>query len=53
MGIFVRDNVTNEDFLVGAVEFKTTVEGEDERYRTLTENLGIPDPRIYPNIFRE
>lgn len=53
MGIFVRDNVTNEDFLVGAVEFKTTVDGEDERYRTLAENLGIPDPRIYPNIFRE
>ena len=53
MGMFVRDNTTNEDFLVGAVEFKTTVEGEDERYRTLTENLGIPDPKIYPNIFRE
>lgn len=53
MGIFVRDNTTNEDFLAGAIEFKTTVEGEDERYRTLTENLGIPDPKIYPNIFRE
>jgi hypothetical protein len=53
MGMFVRDNTTNEDFLVGAIEFKTTVEGEDERYRTLTENLGIPDPKIYPNIFRE
>lgn len=53
MGIFMRNLNTEEDFFLGVVEFRSTVVGEDERYRTLLENFGIPDPKIYPNIFRE
>ena len=53
MGMFMRNETTEEDFFIGAIEFRTTVIGEDERYRTLLENFGIPDPKIYPNIFRE
>ena len=49
----MRNETTEEDFFIGAIEFRTTVIGEDERYRTLLENFGIPDPKIYPNIFRE
>lgn len=39
-------------FLVGLFTFLTEVEGEDERYRALLGNLGIPDPIKYPNIFK-
>ena len=53
MGIFMRNVETEEDFFLGVIEFRSTVVGEDERYRTLLENFGIPDPKIYPNIFRE
>jgi hypothetical protein len=53
MGMFIRNETTEEDFFIGAIEFRTTVVGEDERYRTLLENFGVPDPKIYSNIFRE
>ena len=53
MGMFIRNTTTNEDFFIGALEFRSTVVGEDERYRTLLGNFGIPDPKTYPNIFRE
>lgn len=35
------------------MQFRTEVEDEDERYRTLFTNFGIPDPITYPNIFKE
>lgn len=37
----------------GAINIKTEVIGEDERYRTLFANFGIPDPITYPNLFKE
>lgn len=37
----------------GVINVKTEVEGEDERYRTLFNNFGIPDPITYPNLFKE
>ena len=52
MGIFIRNNETDEDFLVGAIRFNTEAIGEDERFRTLLGNFGIPDPVKYPNIFK-
>lgn len=52
MGIFIRNNETDEDYLVGAIRFNTEAVGEDERFRTLLGNFGIPDPVKYPNIFK-
>ena len=52
MGIFIRNNETDEDFLIGAIRFNTEAVGEDERFRTLLGNFGIPDPIKYPNIFK-
>lgn len=40
-------------YLLGLFTFLTEVEGEDERYRALLGNLGIPDPIKYPNVFKE
>ena len=42
-----------EDYLLGLITFFTEVEGEDERYRALLGNMGIPDPEQYPNIFKQ
>ena len=52
MGVFIRNNETDEDFLVGAIRFNTEAVGEDERFRTLLGNFGIPDPIKYPNLFK-
>lgn len=54
LGMFIM-NVDNqeEDFFVGLLQFRIEVEDEDERYRTLFTNFGIPDPIVYPNIFKE
>ena len=52
MAIYLKPkNSNNEKYLVGLLTFLTEVEGEDERYRALLGNLGIPDPITYPNIF--
>lgn len=45
--------IVHEDYLLGLITFFTEVEGEDERYRALLGNMGIPDPEKYPNIFKE
>lgn len=53
LGIYLRDNVSQNVFFMGALTVKTEIEGEDERFRTLLENFGVPDPDIYSNIFAE
>ena len=50
MAMYVKQET--EKYLIGLFTFLTEVEGEDERYRALLGNLGIPDPIKYPNIFR-
>jgi hypothetical protein len=40
-------------FFLGVISIKTEIEGEDERYRALLANFGIPDPKTYPNLFAE
>ena len=52
MGMFIRDN-NNSDAFIGGIRFMTEAEDEDERFRTLFMNFGIPDPIKYPNIFKE
>lgn len=53
MGVFIRNNQTDEDSFLGVIRFLTEVEDEDERYRTLFTNFGIPDPIKFPNVFKE
>jgi hypothetical protein len=65
LGIFLLDTketineetgeteIIQEKYLLGLLTFLTEVIGEDERYRALLGNLGIPDPITYPNIFNE
>lgn len=48
-----RKSNPNILYNLGAINIKTEVEGEDERYRTLFANFGIPDPITYPNLFKE
>ena len=54
LGMFIMNTENQQDdFFIGLLQFRTEVEDEDERYRTLFTNFGIPDPVIYPNIFKE
>lgn len=54
LGIYLRSQINeNIVFFMGALSIKTEVEGEDERFRTLLTNFGLPDPVQYPNIFAE
>lgn len=48
-----EQKIMHDDYLWGLITFFTEVEGEDERYRALLGNMGIPDPEKYPNIFKE
>lgn len=52
MGIFIRNIETDEEFIIGAIQFFVEAEGEDERFRTVLGNYGIPDPIKFPNIFK-
>lgn len=56
MGIFLVEKDSTDitrKYFIGFINFLTEVEGEDERFRALLGNFGIPDPVKYPNIFRE
>lgn len=50
LAMYVEEN--NKKYLIGLFTFLTEVEGEDERYRALLGNFGIPDPENYSNIFK-
>ena len=54
MGMYIRTKHEPQHiFFFGTIIIKTEVEGEDERFRTLLTNFGIPDPKYYSNIFAE
>ena len=54
LGMYIRTKHSSANtFFLGALVVKTEVIGEDERYRTLLNNFGIPDPVKYSNIFAE
>lgn len=38
---------------IGYLAVQSTSLGEDERYRTLFANFGIPDPKDYQNVFKD
>lgn len=52
MAMYIVSNKTKKKYILGLFTFLTEVVGEDERYRALLGNLGIPDPVKYPNIFK-
>lgn len=52
MAMYIVNNETGKKYILGLFTFLTEVVGEDERYRALLGNLGIPDPVKYPNIFK-
>ena len=52
IGLYIRhQNDMDTPFFMGAITVKTEIIGEDERYRTLLENFGIPDPIKYTKVF--
>ena len=52
IGMYVQQKDVPENiFFLGIISIKTEVEGEDERYRALIENFGLPDPKDYSTIF--
>lgn len=53
MAMYLVNTQTKKKYILGLFTFLTEVEGEDERFRTLLGNFGIPDPVTYPNIFKE
>lgn len=50
------DKVDNDDlgkvYPIGSFKLKGESIGEDERYRTLFSNFGIPDPKTYQEVFK-
>lgn len=38
---------------IGYLAVRNECIGEDERYRTLFTNFGIPDPKTYPTLFKD
>lgn len=53
IGIYLQQKDTENSFFIGVIVIKTELEGEDERYRALLGNFGIPDPKDYANIFSD
>lgn len=53
LGLYLSMADTQRYFFLGVISVKTEIVGEDERYRTLMENFGIPDPSKYPTLFAE
>lgn len=51
--VLIKHRISGEEFKIG--EFDVTAEaiGEDERYRALFTNFGIPDPKTYPLLFKD
>lgn len=48
-----NDGDRGEVIPIGTFAMKAEAIGEDERYRTLFENFGIPDPIYYDNVYRD
>lgn len=43
----------SKQYKIGEINVIINVEGEDERFRALFSNFGIPDPKTYPTLFKE
>lgn len=52
MGIFLADYQAQKEYFIGAINWMSETEDEDERFRTLFGNFGVPDPVTYPNVFK-
>lgn len=46
------ENDLGKVYPIGSFKLKGESIGEDERYRTLFTNFGIPDPKTYQEVFR-
>lgn len=50
----ILDNENDDEpYLLGKILLHGESIGEDERYRTLFTNFGVPDPKTYMDIFKE
>lgn len=49
------DNIEDEDNIeiIGSINVQSSTIGEDERYRNLFTNFGIPDPIKYIDVFKD
>jgi hypothetical protein len=45
--------IDNIYYLVGEIVVNAEAIGEDERFRTLLGNFGLPDPKDFPKLFKE
>lgn len=45
-------NDVNDFLKIGEINVSVEAIGEDERFRTLFANFGVPDPITYPNLFK-
>lgn len=52
--ICIIDTKNNDEpYLLGKIKLHAEAIGEDERYRTLFTNFGIPDPKNYLDVFKD
>ena len=45
--------IDNKYYLMGEIIVNAESIGEDERFRTLLGNFGLPDPKDFPRLFKE
>lgn len=53
LGLYLSNTDINKQYFFGVISVKVDIIGEDERYRALMENFGIPDPANYYQIFAD
>ena len=51
--ILIKHRITGEEYKIGEIYVTAEAIGEDERYRALFANFGIPDPITYPHLFKD
>ena len=51
--VLIKNRVTGEEYKIGEFLVCAEAVGEDERYRALFANFGIPDPITYPHLFKD
>lgn len=51
--MLVERNNPSKQYKIGEITVAMDVEGEDERFRALFANFGIPDPINYPTLFKD
>lgn len=51
--VLLKERNTEETIKIGEFNVRVEAEGEDERFRALFANFGIPDPITYPSLFKE